>query len=186
MNKKPNEELTIAYRIKFIRESKGLSQAELAERAGYVDKSSISKIENSGNDVSLKKINKVANALGVSPNDLLANDETGLCLKIIEDTNDRIHPEIKLRMDQFSKILKTFHNEIEEVRDLVEESKRISSYMEFGKSFDIALGEISEKEKSIGEIFQKIKKIVRYEDHTNESQEASERQGISEPPVQGG
>ncbi|MCR4891292.1 MAG: helix-turn-helix domain-containing protein [Lachnospiraceae bacterium] len=173
MSKKPNEEMTIAYRIKYIRESKRLSQAELAERAGYVDKSSISKIENSGNDISLKKINKIADALGVSPNDLLANDETGLNLRILEDSDERVHPGIMSRMNQYSKLLKNFHSELEEVRRLVEESKRVSSYHEFGKSFDEAMDIINEKEKELNDLFCMLKKAVGYEDDRDEDEEAS-------------
>jgi transcriptional regulator with XRE-family HTH domain len=58
--------MTIADRIKHKREELGLSQEELAKKCGYADKTSISKIENSGNDITLKKINRIAEALNVS------------------------------------------------------------------------------------------------------------------------
>ena len=74
MKKDQNEEITIAYRIKTLREYKNLTQEELANIAGYNDKSSISKIENSGNNISLKKVNKIAEALNVSPSELLGDD----------------------------------------------------------------------------------------------------------------
>ncbi len=68
-----DEEDTIAYRVKSIRTYKNLTQEELAGLAGYNDKSSISKIENSGNEISLKKINRIAKALGVSPSELISD-----------------------------------------------------------------------------------------------------------------
>lgn len=57
--------MTIADRIKQKRLELGLTQEELAVKMGYSDKTSVSKIESSGDDISLKKINKIAKALGV-------------------------------------------------------------------------------------------------------------------------
>lgn len=58
--------MTVADRIREKRLEIGLSQDELAKRLGYRDKTSISKIENSGDDISMKKIARVAAALGVT------------------------------------------------------------------------------------------------------------------------
>lgn len=58
--------MTIADRIKQKREEKHLSQEDLAKICGYADKTSISKIENSGDNVTLKKIKRIADALGVT------------------------------------------------------------------------------------------------------------------------
>lgn len=44
--------MTVGERIKKLRIEKGLSQEELAKRAGYADKTAICKIERSGDDVS--------------------------------------------------------------------------------------------------------------------------------------
>ena len=52
--------MTVADRIRFRREALGMTQDELAKKMGYDGKSSISKMENSGNNVTLKKIAKVA------------------------------------------------------------------------------------------------------------------------------
>lgn len=57
--------MTIADRIRNIRNELQLSQTELAERANYCDKTRISKIENSGNDISMKQVKRIASALGV-------------------------------------------------------------------------------------------------------------------------
>ena len=58
--------MTVADRIRQLRERLGMTQDELAERLGYNGKSSISKIETSGNDITLKKISRIAPALHTS------------------------------------------------------------------------------------------------------------------------
>lgn len=63
--------MTIADRIRSARNELQLSQTELAGRAGYCDKTRISKIENAGNDISMKQIKRIAVALGVSTNYLM-------------------------------------------------------------------------------------------------------------------
>lgn len=66
--------MTIADRIRNIRNELQLSQSELAERANYCDKTRISKIENSGNDISMKQVKRIALALGVSMESLMGWD----------------------------------------------------------------------------------------------------------------
>ena len=63
---KPNDGLTVGDRIKDRRIELGLLQEELAERAGYVGKSAISKIEHSGNNISMKLVRRMAAALDCS------------------------------------------------------------------------------------------------------------------------
>lgn len=58
--------MTIADRIRIKRNELGLSQTELAEKAGYSDKTAISKLEHAGDDISMKQIKRVAKALGTT------------------------------------------------------------------------------------------------------------------------
>lgn len=58
--------MTVADRIKEKRLELNLSQTELAKRAGYTDKTSISKLEHSKDDISIKQISRVADALGTT------------------------------------------------------------------------------------------------------------------------
>ena len=58
--------MTVADRIKELREHMGMTQEELAKRMGYTGKSSISKIETSGNNITLKKIERLAPILHTS------------------------------------------------------------------------------------------------------------------------
>lgn len=63
--------MTIGERIRIKRNELELSQTELAERAGYSDKTAISKLEHAGDDISMKQIKRVAKALGTTSSVLL-------------------------------------------------------------------------------------------------------------------
>ena len=62
-------------RVKKIRISKGMTQDELAAKAGYTSRSTISKIETGRTDVPRSQIVMIADALGVSPVDLTLVEE---------------------------------------------------------------------------------------------------------------
>lgn len=61
--------------IKRIREEKGMSQEELARLVGFKSRSSINKIEMGVNDITQPKLVAIANALGVSPGELMGSDD---------------------------------------------------------------------------------------------------------------
>ena len=63
--------MTIGQKIRLYRESIGMSQDELAKLCGYRGRSSISRIEKDEADVPQKKIKLLANALLVTPGQLL-------------------------------------------------------------------------------------------------------------------
>ena len=58
--------MTTAERIKERREAIGLTQDELAKRIGFSDRSSVTKIEKSGDQVTLKTVEKMVAALSCS------------------------------------------------------------------------------------------------------------------------
>lgn len=62
--------MTAGERIKQERERLGMTQEELAKKVGYKSRSSVNKVETC-RDLSLKKVNQYAIALGVSPSYLL-------------------------------------------------------------------------------------------------------------------
>lgn len=72
--------------IKSLRIKMGMSQQELAEKVGYISRSSINKIENNLNGIKQSKILEFAKALNVSPDTLFdvgkLNNES---LKVITD-----------------------------------------------------------------------------------------------------
>jgi transcriptional regulator with XRE-family HTH domain len=71
--------MTTGERIKQKREEKGLTQSDLAKLAHYTDKTSISKIENAGDNITTKTAMRIAKALNCDYRELfgwLDNYET--------------------------------------------------------------------------------------------------------------
>ena len=68
--------MTVGERIREARERQGLSQEELAKRLGLKDKSSVCKIERSGDNISTKSIKKYASVLNIKPSALMGWDFT--------------------------------------------------------------------------------------------------------------
>lgn len=66
--------LELYQNIKKYRIAREWSQADLAQRVGYADKSMISRIENGKVDLQLGQIKKFAEVLGVTPGELLGRD----------------------------------------------------------------------------------------------------------------
>ena len=72
--------LKIYENIKKLRLEKGMTQDELARRAGYTDRSSIAKIERGVVDLPQSKIKQFADIFGVTPGHLMGwvSEETGV------------------------------------------------------------------------------------------------------------
>lgn len=68
--------MTIADRIRIKRTELDYSQTQLALKAGYSDKTAISKFENAGDDITMKQVKRIAKALGVSTAYLMGWEET--------------------------------------------------------------------------------------------------------------
>lgn len=66
---------TMYERIKRLREQQGLSQHDLAVKAGYKDRSAINHIEKGERNITSSRITAIAAALGVSPSYLMDGDE---------------------------------------------------------------------------------------------------------------
>lgn len=60
--------------IKKLRLERGWTQSELAQRTGYADKGTISRIENGKVDLTTKQVRIFANAFGVTPSDIMGDD----------------------------------------------------------------------------------------------------------------
>lgn len=81
--------------IKKFRLEKGMTQDELAHRAGYTDRSSIAKIERGLVDLSQSKIKQFADIFGVTPSNLMGwvDEETS------KKNNDLVVLINKMRKD---------------------------------------------------------------------------------------
>lgn len=77
---------TIGMRIANTRKLNGMSQSTLADRLGY-DRTTISKIETEGNNITVNNIIKIAEVLDVTPNYLITGEH--------EDPTDFIALELK-------------------------------------------------------------------------------------------
>lgn len=82
--------------IKRIREEKGMSQEELARLVGFKSRSSINKIEMGVNDITQSKLVAIANALGVSPGELMGSDDPASTAPPAPQKSDGL-PELNAR-----------------------------------------------------------------------------------------
>lgn len=103
-----NDSQTIYERIKQLREMQGISQAELARKCGYSNRSTIAKIEKGERNLTANKIQTIANALGVSP--LLLIDDKQLNIKAY--TNEKITKADSELLELLKKIPKKKKEEI--------------------------------------------------------------------------
>ena len=63
--------MTVSDRIKNRRSELGMTQEDLAKKLGYTGKATVAKIEQSGDKVTVEKINCIAEALETTPECLL-------------------------------------------------------------------------------------------------------------------
>ena len=63
--------MKVGHLIKLRRIELGLTQKELAERCGYTNKSTISRIESGERDIPVRQLKKIAAALGMETEDLV-------------------------------------------------------------------------------------------------------------------
>lgn len=96
--------MTIGDRIRIKREELSLSQTDLAKKAGYNDRTSISKFEHAGDDISMKQVKRVAKALGVSAAYLMGWEEQSKD-KTINDLLELIPSEIINDSELYSQII---------------------------------------------------------------------------------
>lgn len=116
--------MNIGLRIKEERERRGWTQEELANRCGYKYKSSISKIESAGDNISSKKLKAVALALGVPVGTLMGWESTSITYKseeaeLLNALKDR--PEMKMLFKSAKSATK---EQIESVARLLESFKQ--------------------------------------------------------------
>ncbi|MFJ2905446.1 helix-turn-helix domain-containing protein [Streptomyces sp. NPDC091279] len=64
-------------RVRGLRKARGISQEKLAELSG-LHRTYIGSVERGERNISLVNIHRIANALGVVPSELLADDEGGI------------------------------------------------------------------------------------------------------------
>ena len=91
-------------KIKALRNSRGLTQQELATALGYADKSMIAHIESGDNEMALDKIALLARALGVGANDILGietprTERVELTVLVLIENGNRILLQNRVKKD---------------------------------------------------------------------------------------
>ena len=128
--------MTIADRIKMARESKGWTQQVLAEKMGLKDKTSVAKIEKSGDKVSLKNIQKCSIALDCSVKDLMGWEDVITGYDVYDDGVE-VYEVSTVGTDFASAFgIKPPHNdpEFERLKDIynkLEDKKALLDYAEY-------------------------------------------------------
>lgn len=79
-------------RIKELRQARGLTQQQLADKAG-LERSQLSKIENGREPANTRRLNDIATALGVSAAELFSHDEADAYRASILSIFDSLDPE---------------------------------------------------------------------------------------------
>lgn len=151
---------TLGDRVRAERVRQGITQDELAKKAGYSSRTSINKIEN-GRPVSLKVVHKLAEALNVSEWYLLGSCDA-------EDTTPYAEIKDKIKQmrtydyangitDNFINYLRCHIWQVEEVSDDVDNGKEITEEKYFvvtsenGVSIKLTQEELDELDKKTSE-----------------------------------
>lgn len=108
------DNMTIADRIREKRISLDLSQTELAKRAGYTDRTTISKLEHMGNDITMKQVKRVAEALGVSSAYLMGWDnDNNVNIDVEDNANNVVRARALLMYEKYLSADKDIQNVVE-------------------------------------------------------------------------
>lgn len=156
---------TLGDRVRAERVRQGITQDELAKKAGYSSRTSINKIEN-GRPASLKVVHKLAEALNVSEWHLLGSCDA-------EDTTPYAEIKDKIKQirtydyangitDNFINYLRCHIWQVEEVSDDVDNGKEITEEKHFivtnenGVSIKLTQEELDELDKKTSEYIETL------------------------------
>ena len=99
--------MTAGEKIRQIREEKGITQDELATRLGLKSRSSVSKIEMSGDNISTKAVLAYAKALGVLPSDIVVLEERKRSVSSVEKQIENFNLEQLRRIEAYAHYLQS-------------------------------------------------------------------------------
>ena len=142
--------MTVGERIRNRRQELHLSQAELSKKVGYKDKTPISKIENAGDDITMKKISRIAPALDCTPAFLLGWESSPEAQKTIDHISSTLESIGSAQNEFFLKYKddSAFMHNIELLWSLPDEDKR-SIYRTIQGLYYSKEIEIREKESAL-------------------------------------
>lgn len=103
-----NTQESMGLRIKSLRESKKMSQSELAELVGYKDKTAIAKVEAGKVDLPQSKIIAFTKALNTTTSYLFSDEEVGHPQTLAAHFNGDVYtPEEIDEIQQFAEFVKS-------------------------------------------------------------------------------
>lgn len=144
--------MTTGDRIRNRRMELGLTQEELAKKMGLAGKSTISKIESAGNEVSLKQVRKYAEVLNCTVGYLLGMDATPSGHKVhslfTKEERDAVDAEaMKAHMAAHKGLMKELFPapSVEEI--IAQDTKRIMTKVDWKKTLDSKTSEDDEDEE---------------------------------------
>ena len=137
---------TIADRIKRIRLEKEMSQSDLAKMAGYSDKTAISKLEHAGDNISIKQVKRIANALNCPPEHLMGwrsvTDDNGVEITYCPKDSNMIFPITILNSNDSEKNINRIKEYINKLHTLPDERKE-----EIYKQIDFQIYQCEQEKK---------------------------------------
>jgi len=107
--------MTVGMRIKKCRLEQGLTQTELAERMGYSGKTSVCAAETCGDNITTTKVQKFADALGVSARYLMGYEDDDGTTTVKGQLLDAY-----VRKAEDQQLLEKYHNVSPEVRKTID------------------------------------------------------------------
>lgn len=147
--------MKIGERIKYERERKGWTQEEMAARCGYKGKSSISKIESSGDEITSKKVKLCAEVLDVPVSYLMGWDAHSSFDRALSDKlTDAQRNELQ---NMHVSIVNPEYDEISELLDA------LHSRPEMKMLFKAAGGATKAQIESVVKLLESFNKESRYE-----------------------
>lgn len=113
----------VGERIKSLRKSKGLTQANLGEQVD-LPQPYIGGIEKGERNISLETLQKLIEALDITPEELFRNYDINLSNKEVHEVLDRINELLIMRDIEEIKIVESFVNDILKTIDSLKNPKK--------------------------------------------------------------
>lgn len=129
--------MTIGERIKYLRTSLNMTQDELAKLTGYKSRSSIQKIEAGERDITQSTIVSFANALKVSPSEIMGWEDTVYLPSVSTDKLEAYLSDIYLPNNESKAISKRYISKAEALttKGLIKLEERVDELIALGGDY---------------------------------------------------
>lgn len=114
----------IYIRIKELREERGMTQSELAEKVGYTSRAMISQIESGKINLPIEKVQAIAKALDANPRKLFGTEDadgTGILIEFIEHELKQLNEPAIRKVKDYVKLLLLDENNLKQTKEVEED-----------------------------------------------------------------